>query len=68
MVEKYNGTAFDEKQFMDWYDCHHQIEHQVDATEFPWYIADIAWSFADESVEKTQGHVPGVVKKFDELC
>ena len=43
VVSKYNGEAFDEKQFFEWFDVHGtggKPDSQLDLKEFGWYLAD----------------------------
>jgi hypothetical protein len=42
VVGLYQGYAFDEAEFMSWYDAHGEPDGTVDPREFGWYIADQA--------------------------
>ena len=63
VVEKYTGTEFNEQEFLGWYKLNTEKEDEINLTEFGWYIADVAWQFADPDIEAPLAlqHVPCAV-------
>ena len=42
VVGLFQGSAFDEEEFMSWYDAHGESDGTIDLREFGWYLADCA--------------------------